>query len=848
MKSFRDVIEPHPKIKEGIINETLFVADLIDVIENRSIEDYKDAKLFFSYTYMTNGLKNLLRAVHLKILKDIGPPIIKLQSPFGGGKTHSLLAIYHYATIGNDSRNLLPFIETIPNIKLIAISGSYLDPLKGRKTPDETIRTLWGEIAQQLGGTNKFDIIKENDSRGISPGKGKILSLFQGIGPCIILLDEIVNYLSKTYGVEINKSNLGSQSLIFLQELTETLYSIPHTLLVLTTPVQQQEEFNDQQESTIAKLNQILGRLESIEIPIRPDEIYGIVSKRLVKKVVDHRAKTWIISHYFKIHNDIQKEIPSMSNFADYKKLMDVSYPFQPEIINLLTKNWTTLHSFQGTRGILRILALILTNLWNSNMEIDYILLSDISLDSSNLRNEFTKHLSSEYDTILNSEILNPTSHLNAIKNQNLLQSARKIAQVIYLSSFSKANVNRGISLPELKIAMLRDTSGSLFIQDIVEILADSLHFLHHNFGRYLFRKKQNINGLIHDIKIECVRFIDEEFRKQIMLSLGNEVKTIVWPKDNKEIPDEMELRIVIMDPIFKIEARKEWLEKKGEGFRIYKNAIIYIYADELHLDRLKDLLLTNLALKRLKADSNSVNYKDVIERRLDKLFPLIIHYVKKIYSIVYDGSQILYLQAANSTEEKLTKWYLNELMRRDVITDKIDPNILLDLLPEKGMRILDLVELFYLNVELVKVKSIEIFELSIIEGISRGIFSIYDTEKGYIKKFGGDFKLKSIGKGLILNRAFSPSESESVRDQKQDKKIPKLLNLEITELNAGHLNEFVKGIINPLLVENLNVSLTINLYITSKEDIPNHLIETTIKETISQINAKFRVISSKEE
>jgi Predicted ATPase (AAA+ superfamily) len=236
MKPWWQVAIPHKDIREGRFDPSLFAIDLGEVVYGQGAQEYRDPIRFFTRTYMTNGLKELILKVLTTLykeevkteLKQISP-VTQLVTPFGGGKTHSLLALYHITKNYHDLRfidevkTLLESVglEEIPETNVASIDGTHLDPLKGSVKPEGmNIKTLWGELAYQLGGAELYETVKEHDEKMVSPGKERIKSFLKASSPCLLILDEILGYVVKARGVQVHRTNLGGQTMAFMQELT----------------------------------------------------------------------------------------------------------------------------------------------------------------------------------------------------------------------------------------------------------------------------------------------------------------------------------------------------------------------------------------------------------------------------------------------------------------------------------------------------------------------------------------------------------------------------------------------------------------------------------------------------
>ncbi|HLP62364.1 MAG TPA: DUF499 domain-containing protein, partial [Candidatus Deferrimicrobium sp.] len=287
MNSFHTIAIPHKDILEGRLTLDTFAADLWEVAQKRGPDEYKDAALFFEKTYITEGLQNLLDIVERRINGKGGDPVIQLQTPFGGGKTHALIAIYHKAAEWK--------------AKQIAIAGTSLNPNQ----------TLWGILEQQLTGH-----IQHLTDR-TAPGKEKLRNLLIPHQPIVILIDELLEYITRAAGVKIEESTLAAQSIAFMQELTELAASLEKLILVVTLPSSATEHYDESAELYYQKLQKVTGRVEKIYTPVQDNEIAQIVRRRLFSRIDETKARQ--IVNEFVDYADKESILPENNKPADYR-------------------------------------------------------------------------------------------------------------------------------------------------------------------------------------------------------------------------------------------------------------------------------------------------------------------------------------------------------------------------------------------------------------------------------------------------------------------------------------------------------------------------------------------------
>jgi len=376
MRAFTQIAIPHEDILEGRLTMDVFAADLWQVANGKAPLDYQDADLFFRKTYLTKGLKNIIEVAKSRLEGRSGDSVIQLQTPFGGGKTHTLIALYHKAKEWN--------------ARVVVFDGTALSP--------EEIKP-WEELERQLSG--KIEITKGN----IAPGKEKLITLLSEHSPVLILMDEILEYITKAAGIKVGDSNLASQTFAFIQELTAAVATVGNALLVLTLPSSILEHYDENAERIFQRLQKITGRMEKIYTPVEDEEIEHVVRARLFSKIDEKEAKK-VVDDFIEYAKN--EGLLSDDEFANYREKFLRSYPFKPEVIEVLYKRWGSFPTFQRTRGVLRLLSLVVHDLLDKN--IPFIRLGDFNLNNDEIRRELIKHIGQEWDSIIAQDITSKES------------------------------------------------------------------------------------------------------------------------------------------------------------------------------------------------------------------------------------------------------------------------------------------------------------------------------------------------------------------------------------------------------------------------------------------------------
>ncbi len=390
--SLFDACSPRKDVLEGTLQEEQFAASLATVAH--SSEDappvYRDPAQFFEMTYPTAGLRTLLSNLTGRFLAGGGydgqytSSILCLDTRFGGGKTHDLIASYHLATaptaIDSLEQHLLKGDDNLADAYCDAVDdglsvdsavfvGGHVDARNARSDrfdPDApNTRTMWGEIAYQLYGLNGYEHIKEYDQEQQAPGGNTLKGLFEyGDGPALILIDEIAAYLEAASGVEVGDATLASQTLSFILSLLETASEVDDVTVVYSIADTAFEEEAEEVRALIDELNQIGRRQHKTITPTDESEVGQVLQHRLFEDIDDEAAES-IAQNYFQFYTDSDRQFQQEATEASYVDRLTREYPFHPTVLDTLTEKIDTIPRFQRTRGALKLLARAVYYLWN---------------------------------------------------------------------------------------------------------------------------------------------------------------------------------------------------------------------------------------------------------------------------------------------------------------------------------------------------------------------------------------------------------------------------------------------------------------------------------------------------
>src|SRR2546425_902723 len=375
MKPFHTIAVPHRDILDGKLTMDVFAADLWETHLGRAPEEYKDPTTFFRKTYLTQGLKNLLNVIEKRLTGKGGDPVIQIQTPFGGGKTHALIAMYHKAREWK--------------AKTVVIVGTAMSPQE----------TIWGDIEKQLTGSVK------KLAGNVSPGREALREVL-GKQPILILMDEVLEYTTKAAGVQVRDTSLAAQTIAFIQELTEVAGTLQNVCVVVTLPSSVLEHYDEKAEKLFQQLQKVAGRVERIYTPVQENEITKVIRRRLFSEIDETKAKA-VVSEFAE-YAEKEGILPIGKELSEYKEKFLDSYPFSPDVIDVLYQRWGSFPTFQRTRGVLRLLSLVIYSLKQSGRP--YITLSDFDLAKEDVRTELIKHIGNEFNSVIASDVTDTDS------------------------------------------------------------------------------------------------------------------------------------------------------------------------------------------------------------------------------------------------------------------------------------------------------------------------------------------------------------------------------------------------------------------------------------------------------
>jgi predicted AAA+ superfamily ATPase len=656
MKPWREIAVPHADVLEGTFLQSEFAADITAVRTGNATREYQDAGAFFRRTFITEGMRLLLIQVAQRLNGKGGEPVIQLQTAFGGGKTHTMLAVYHLATRKGPLSELAGIptlieqagLMDVPQARVAVLDGSAHGPGQPWKHGKQSIRTLWGELAWQLGGEEAFALVKEADATGTSPGKDVLKTLLETHAPCVVLIDELVAYVRQFQEGQPLSGGSFDSNLSFVQAITEAVKLVPNAILLGSLPESEVEAGSQRGVAALKALEKAFGRIQALWKPVATEEAFEIVRRRLFDPVRDEKARETVCRAFADAYVAEGSKLPTETQEGRYYDRLLQAYPIHPEVFDRLYEDWTTIDGFQRTRGVLKLMAKVIYRLWKDDNKDLMILPGSLPLYDGGSRNELTYYLPAGWDPVVEKDIDGDRAETTELESKEprfgAVNAARRVARTIFLgsapSSVATKTGNRGLDRARILLGCFQPGQTSATYSDALNRLADRLHYLNasgdkaQDATRYWFDTRANLRREMEDRK---KRFEDKNEVRTKMAEVLKKLGAGATLFDgvhiftsHTDVPDDTALRLVVLSPDYfytreeprmSFDAVLDYVRSNGTKPRYRGNRLIFLSPDHGSLARLRDCIRVALAWGSIVDDvgAGRLNIDQLQSKQADK-------------------------------------------------------------------------------------------------------------------------------------------------------------------------------------------------------------------------------------
>jgi predicted AAA+ superfamily ATPase len=646
---WREVLRPHDDVAKGNFRAAEFAADLAMVARGEGDPEYTDPVEFFRRTFLTGGLQDLITRAVARISGDKNAsPVINLQTNFGGGKTHSMLALWHLASgrpisdYPQEIQDLLGPIRLDRDIRRVALVGNHLEPSGLKPKADGTkINTLWGELAWQLGGREAYEIVAEADRSSTNPGDS-LRELLAKYAPAVILIDEWVAYARQLYGRDDLPGGTFDTQFTFAQTLTETAKAVPGVLVVISIPasardddghslISEEEVGGENGREALRRLQNIVRRVADQWKAANPEESFEIVRRRLFT-APDGQALAQInatATEVVKFYRQHHAEFPNETTDNAYIDRIRSTYPVHPELFDRLYEDWSTLERFQRTRGVLRLMNTIVGSLWRGNDTAPLIMPGSVPLRDGEVMTEITQYLDDQWKVIIDADVDGPNAAPAQVDKDNpdLLGKrfiTQRLARTVFMGATPTLHTShKGVIRQRvfLGTALPGDVPGNF--HSALNQLADKATYFYSSGEQYWFDTQANTTRTARDY---AERLHPEDVWAEIVRRLQDHrspsprgfAAVHVAPDSSADVPDGQEARLVIVPPSHVHDRRQAqespaytWasdvVDRRGSGARVHRNMLVFLAADAARYEELQASVRDYLAWRYVRDNADGV-------------------------------------------------------------------------------------------------------------------------------------------------------------------------------------------------------------------------------------------------
>ena len=659
LPAWRDVVEPHDDVARGSFQLAQFAADLRQVHQGVAGPEYGDPTEFFGRTYLTRGLRYLLEQAVQRLNGVGGEPVVDLMTTFGGGKTHSLLAVYHAAS--GTSADKLPGMREIldglgltelpAKVNRAVLVGNDLSVLGSIKPDGTIVNTMWGELAWQLGGPQGFAMVARYDAKSAPPPTTELAALLEKYSPCIILIDEWVAYLRQLWSRdETTPAGTFDTHMTFVQSLTEATKAVKNALLVVSLPASDvvrdmntAEAPNENEHEIGGKaglealrhLRSVIHRLETAWQPASVEESFEIVRRRIFKPFgsSESASRDLVVGKFLEHYQKHAADLPNEVMQPGYRSSMKAAYPIHPELFDRLYQDWSTLERFQRTRGVLRLMATVVHALWTSGDRAPLILPASIPLDNQKVFEEITNHLDDTWKPIVDADISGDSSAASTIDNEIKIlgrsMAAKRAARCVFLGTAPMANRRerdgsvstiRGIEQKRVVLASTYPGDNPSHVADALRRLGDQGKYMNRDQDRYWLSLQQTVSQIVQE---RADAYHDEQVFDELAATVRSETdkglfeRVHRFPPSSIDVEDAPSIGLVVFGPdrAFSRKAKstaeaaaQEFLNKRGTNARIHKNSLVFLAPEVDRTDLLVNAVRNRMAWEYILENKDSLN------------------------------------------------------------------------------------------------------------------------------------------------------------------------------------------------------------------------------------------------
>lgn len=642
LKPWSQIVHLHADVEAGDTAVATYAIDLGALVagDPNVPRVYRKAQDFFEATHLTSGLRRLLEDVLTGLTGGKRDRVLQLRSPFGGGKSHTLAALYH-AAHERAALNVLPQGIDLPDlgsVRVAVFDGEKFD-VQGREINGHHVQTMWGALAAQLGC---YDIVAYHDQNRISPA-GDVIADMLGQQPTLLLLDEVLKYLARVSAQVVGGTTLGRLVQDFVQSLSVEVARTTHAVMVYSLQASVKEAFGD--EVLLNMLDHLTSRVDAKREPVTGDEIMAVLRRRLLSQSPDAavarataEAFATAITNMMSAHAvDEASRLAAEDDRLALRDRITTAYPFHPALIDIMTERWASLPDFQRTRGALRFLSVCLHTLKRENRARELLGPGDIPIEDDDVAHAFFTEVGQRepFKSVIQRDFTGPNARVKRIDDRMAaehpslsgIRPATRIATAILAYSFGGLlqqdeqggePIATGVTESELLASVVGPKLDSITAETVLKKLREQCLFLHYDGARYAFKTTPNVTQVLEDVATHQIKpkMIEQTIKEEMTKRLSGRVGAILWPASSDAIPHEesrfllayLPLDLALQGDTVQKQQALELLSQYGDQPRRYRNGLGLAVPERAQVENLRHATRYLQAIKRIRTRRTQLN------------------------------------------------------------------------------------------------------------------------------------------------------------------------------------------------------------------------------------------------
>jgi len=650
LKPWSQIVHLHADVEAGDTAIATYAIDLGALVagDPNVPRVYREAQDFFQATHLTSGLRRLLEDVLTGLTGGKRDRVLQLRSPFGGGKSHTLAALYH-AAHERAALNTLPEGDMLPDlgpVRVAVFDGEKFDvqgreiacPEQGQRD-SQHVQTMWGALAAQLGC---YEVVAYHDQNRISPG-GDVIADMLGQQPTLLLLDEVLKYLERASAQPVGDTTLGRLTQEFLQSLSVEVARTSHAVMVYSLQASAKEAYGD--EALLNRLDHLTSRVDAKREPVIGDEIMAVLRRRLLSQspdtaVVKATAEAFAtaITNMMSAHAvDEASRLAAEDDRLALRDRITAAYPFHPALIDIMTERWASLPDFQRTRGALRFLSVCLHTLKRENWARELLGPGDIPIEDDDVAHAFFTEVGQRepFKSVIQRDFTGPNARVKRIDDRMAaehpslsgVRPAMRIATAILAYSFGGLlrqdeeggePIATGVTESELLASVVGPDLDSITAETVLKKLREQCLFFHYDGARYAFKTTPNVTQVLEDVATHQIKpkMIEQTIREEMTKRLSGRVGAILWPASSDAIPHEESRFLLVYLPLdwalqgeaVQKQQALELLSQYGDQPRRYRNGLGLAVPERAQVENLRHATRYLQAIKRIRTRRAQLN------------------------------------------------------------------------------------------------------------------------------------------------------------------------------------------------------------------------------------------------